>query len=482
MDRSINWKQYMATQRLNFAEWTPDQPTVAGTLLDVNNAVPLLTGYGLFPQAVDYSNNAGEDLNNVYAGKFSNITELFAGGASKLFKYNSGTQNLTDVSKVGGYSGERWEFVQYGDALLATNNAEKIQVWYVNSSTAFADVAATAPVAKYVTVIRDFVVAANLSGAPNKVQWSDLNDETNWTAGAASQSDFQIISDGGNIRGITGGEFGIILLERAIVRMSYIGSPYFFQFDTISRGLGCISGASVAQYGGITYFISDDGFYSCNGTNLDGIGTEKVDRYLFGTLDLTKIDTISTAVDPIRNIVLWNYPNISGGRSIIMYNWQLKKWSKADTDVDYISSVATSGMTLEDLDAIGALDDLTTSLDSRLYIGGKFLFAGVRGEKVVTFTGARSTATFTVGDIEQGYNSLAQLARPMIQDGSATVATSSRKNLADTVTYGSAVAANSDGRCSIRSAGRFHRFIVTPTGNWTNAVGVDIDFVDRGTR
>ena len=79
-------------------------------------------------------------------------------------------------------------------------------------------------------------------------------------------------------------------------------------------------------------------------------------------------------------------------------------------------------------------------------------------------------------------NSLAQLARPMIQDGAATVAVSSRKNLADTVTYGSAVSTDNDGRCSIRSAGRFHRFIVTPTGNWTNAVGVDIDFVDRGTR
>ena len=143
----------MATQRINFSEWTPDQPSVAGTLLDVNNAVPLQVGYGIFPQAVDYSNAASESLNNVYAGKFSNITELFAGGASKLFKYNTGTRNLTNVSKTGGYSGERWEFVQFGDALLATNNAQKIQAWYVNTSSAFADVAATAPVCKYITVV-----------------------------------------------------------------------------------------------------------------------------------------------------------------------------------------------------------------------------------------------------------------------------------------------------------------------------------------
>jgi hypothetical protein len=64
---------------------------------------------------------------------------------------------------------DRWSFAQFGDVLLASNNAEKIQAWTVNSSTAFADASATAPIAKYITVVRDFVVAANISGTPNKL-------------------------------------------------------------------------------------------------------------------------------------------------------------------------------------------------------------------------------------------------------------------------------------------------------------------------
>ena len=107
------------------------------------------------------------------------------------------------------------------------------------------------------------------------MQWSDINDPTDWTAGAASQSDYQELPDGGDITGITGGEFGIVFLEKAIVRMSYIGSPLFFQFDTISRNVGCVEGGSIAQYGGVTYFLSDDGFYSCNGQQVVGIGSEK---------------------------------------------------------------------------------------------------------------------------------------------------------------------------------------------------------------
>ena len=172
----------MATNRINFTEWLPDQPSTIGALIDVNNTVPLAIGYSPFPSAVDYSNAASEDLNNVYAGKFSTTTQLFAGGASKLFKFDPGTLDLDDVSKTGGYSSiYRWQFTQFGDVLLATNNDDKIQAWTVNSSTTFDDVSASAPVCKYITVVRDFVVAANISGAPNKVQWSDINDETDWT-------------------------------------------------------------------------------------------------------------------------------------------------------------------------------------------------------------------------------------------------------------------------------------------------------------
>ena len=473
----------MATQRINFAEWLPDQPSVSGALVDVNNVVPLVQGYSPFPSAVDYSNAASENLNNVYAGKFSNVTQLFAGGATKLFKFTSGTLNLSDVSKAGGYSGlDRWSFAQFGDVLLAANNAEKIQAWTVNSSTAFADVSVDAPICKYITVVRDFVVAANISGAPNKLQWSDVNSESDWTSGGASQADYQIIADGGNIQGITGGEFGLVLLERGIVRMSYIGSPLFFQFDTISRGLGCTDGSTVAQYGDTTYFLSDDGFYSCNGVNLSGIGTEKVDKWFFANCDLGQIGSCSTAVDPIRNIVVWNFPNVSGGRSLLIFNWQTNKWSKADTDVDYVSSVTTSGVTLEDLDAFGLLDDLTTSLDSRLWVGGKLLFAGVRDNKIITFTGSNTTGSLTTGDIEVGYNSVLTLIRPQLENGSANVSVASRRELNDTITYSSPSTTSSEGRASVRSAGRYHRVQVTPTGSWIYAIGMDVDFKPQGGR
>lgn len=476
----------MATQRIAFTEWTPDLPGVAENLSIAKNVVPTALGYNPFPLAVNYSAAASESLNNVFAGKFSSTTNVFAGGATKLFKLDGADLSMDNVSKSGNYSSiVKWNFTQFGDTIIAANNINKLQSFTLGSSSSFGDLNASAPVAKYVTVVRDFVVCANLDSGSNsnKVQWSNINDETNWTPGAASQSDFQIIADGGNITGMTGGEFGLILLDRSIVRMSYIGSPLFFQFDTISRNIGCVEGNSVVQYGNMTYFLGADGFYSCDGTTITAIGTQKVDAWFYANANQSKLSLMSSTIDPFRKIVVWKFVDNFAHNTLLIYNWQVQKWSYGITDVDYIASSASAGMTLEGLDLYGNMDTLTTSLDDGLWAGGKFLFAGARANRIVTFTGANSDAELTTGDIGSESTSLVTLARPVVDNGSGSVAIASRMLLSDVPQLGSYTAANSENRVSLRSSGKYHRISVIPTGDrWSNAIGVDIDVTPQGTR
>ena len=475
----------MATSRIILGEWLPDQPSVVESLKVANNVVPLSIGYTGFPSAEDYSNAAGETLLRTFSAKFGSTTKLFAASASKLYSLDPATLDLDNVSKLGGYAATDWSFVQFGNSILASDNSSPIQYWTIGSvSPTFANASATAPVAKYLTIVRDFVVAANLDGGTNanKVQWSDINDFTDWTSGGASQSDFQILADGGNINGITGGEFGLVLADQAIVRMTYIGSPFFFQFDVLTRSMGCMEGGSVVQYGNTTYFLSDNGFYACDGTTLSAIGNEKIDKYFFANMNISQIQTMTAAVDPVKKVVIWNYPNISNGRSLLIYNYQVKKWSTADTTSTTVASVATSGYTLENLDIFGTLDSIATSLDDRLWAGGKFLFAGTIGQKIATFTGENMVAELTTSDIEQGYNSVVTLARPQIDNGSCLVAVASRRELDDSIVFSTPSVTTSEGRVSLRSAGRYHRFSITPTGNWTNAISLDIDIKPQGNR
>jgi hypothetical protein len=476
----------MATQRITFTEWTPDQPSIVENLSVAKNVVPAAVGFVPFPTAVDYSAAASENLNNIFAGRFSTTTNVFAGGATKLFRLDSADLSMDNVSKTGNYANvERWRFIQFGDTVIAANNVNKLQSFTLGSSTTFDDLAAAAPVAKFVTVVRDFVVCANLdSGAnANKVQWSNINDEANWTSGAASQSDFQIIPDGGNITGITGGETGLVLLERAIVRMSYIGSPLFFQFDTISRSLGCSQANSIAKYGNMTYFLGEEGFYSCDGNTVTPIGNEKIDRWFYANANPSALDTMSATIDPFRKIVVWNFLNTFGDRQLIIYNWQVNKWTYGTTDTNYVASSATAGATLEGMDLYGNMDTITTSFDSNLFTGGKFLLAGARTNKIVTFTGQSSAAQIDTGQVGSEYPSVVTLARPIVDAGSADVAISSQVKLDQVVDFGSYIPADSENRVPLRSAGKYHKLSIKPTGaRWSNIIGVDIDITGQGTR
>lgn len=476
----------MATQRITFTEWTPDQPSIVENLSVAKNVVPAAVGFTPFPTAVDYSAAASESLNNVFAGRFSTTTNVFAGGATKLFRLDSSDLSMDNVSKAGNYSNvERWRFIQFGDTVIAANNVNKVQAFTLGSSTLFADLAVAAPIAKYLAVVRDFVVCANLDNGTNanKVQWSNINDETNWIAGAASQSDFQLLPDGGNINGITGGETGLILLERAIVRMSYIGSPLFFQFDTIARGIGCVEGSSVAKYGNMTYFLGEEGFYSCDGTTVTPIGNEKIDRWFYANANPSSLNTMSTTVDPFRKIVVWNFLDTFGNRLLLIYNWQVQKWTYGSTDVNYVASGATAGATLEGMDLYGNMDTITTSFDSNLFTGGKFLFSAARGTKIVTFTGQSSAAQIDTGQIGSEYPSVVTLARPIVDAGSADVAIASQVKLNQVVDFGTYIPADSENRVPLRSAGKYHKLSIKPTGaQWSNIIGVDIDITAQGTR
>jgi hypothetical protein len=482
----------MATTKLTFGEWMPDQPGISGALNDAKNVVSQAIGYGPLPTAATFSAAASENLTTLVAGKTpANATKLFAAGSTKIFDV-SGVGALTDVSKSGGYTpnanADRFRFTQFGNVIIGTNNSDPIQSYTLGTSTAFADLAAGAPVCKFLTVVRDFVVTAftNESSTvyPSRVRWSGINDETAWGSSQVTQADFQDIPDGGPIVGIRGGEFGLVFMEKGISRMSYIGTPFIFQFDNISRGKGCIAAGSIAQTQGVTFFLSDDGFYLCDGQQIQAIGSEKVDRWFFANADESAFDTMSAAVDPVRKLIIWNFKTTFAQRQLIIYNFKTQKWTYGDAGADYISDASTAATTLEGLDSIStSIDALPVSLDSILYMGGKYFLGGTQGAYVVTYNGAPATGQLITGDLNAGGRSVVTLARPLVDNGSATVSVASRTLLNQELSFSTPVAADSENRVSLRSNGNFHRFKVVPTGNnWTTAVSIDVDLAGQGAR
>jgi hypothetical protein len=414
---------------------------------------------------------------------------------STTFTYSKTGSDIASTSDTGTVSfqyttpsNQRWRFTQFGSVLIAANGGNRLQGYNLNNSTTFQDLAADAPQARYITIVRDFVVSGYINSStiyPYRVQWSALGDESSWATSATTQADFQDIPDGGNVVGVTGGEFGLILMERSIHRMSYVGSPLVFQFDNISRNVGCVEANSIVQYGGTTFFLSDDGFYACDGQNIIPIGAEKVNRYFYSDVNEGGLYLMSAAVDPFRKLVIWAYASNSSATAdkLLIYNWQTQRWTSGTTSVNRVASSSTPSFDLEAMDVFGTLEQIQSSFDAQVWLGGKMQFAGVKNAKIVTFSGANDTAIIETGDIEvPGSTSAITIAKPIVDGGSGSVALLSRRLLSESTIFGSQTSADAENRVSLRGVGRYHRLQLTPTGSWTNTVGMDIDLSPLGTR
>ena len=92
------------------------------------------------------------------------------------------------------------------------------------------------------------------------------------------------------------------------------------------------------QFGGLTYFLADDGFYVCDGQTVKNIGVEKVNRWFFDNAIPDQIPNgMNSTVDPVRKLVIWNFKNTFGGRYLLIYSIDLGKWSYGTTDVTFLS-------------------------------------------------------------------------------------------------------------------------------------------------
>ena len=491
---------------IEFGDLQADLPSYENTgALVVDNVLPLAKGY---KSLAGFQALSGTGLNNAAVGLFTSFSASgstnYAGDRSKLYQMDSSLV-FQDKSKAGGYNNSTtenardfWAFTQFGSNIIATNFADNIQKFTEGTSSAFSDLVALK--AKYIAVIRDFVVAGytNESGTVynQRVKWSGLNDSSTWTPSQATQSGFQdIVGSHGNIQAIVGGESaGVIFMEKAIYRMSYVGVPLVFQFDKIADNIGAFAPKSVASYGNMVFFLAQDGFYKLTGgQQLTPIGNGKVDNFFFDDLS-SNLDGITSAVDPNNSIVVWSYRGSGAtgttNNKLLIYNYAVDKWSTGSgQDLEFIASASQEAFTtLESLDVLGDLDNLPKSLDSYFYKEGIVGLAGFNSEnKFGKFIANSLSATVDTTEFEgsKGKRSTLIECRPIV-DGTTnttvTVTPITRQSQLDTTSTGSAVNTNDTGTCPLRSTSRYHRIRVNVNGNFNTLSGVDIEARPEGGR
>ena len=468
--------------RLEYGEWLPDQPSFGTSGMTVAQNVyprsPL--GYrpvGQFTQYVPAGPAAFLGGGTFTSPIGENI--IIAGTAGNLYRVTSGAWASIGSGYTMPLEG-RWRFAQFGGLAIATNSANPMQKIDLSAGTVTA-LGGSPPTFRMLAVVKDFLVGGVLNGQGNTFGWCAINNAEDWNFGY-NQSDYQIMASGGDINGIFGGEFGIILQRNRITRMHYVGGNNIFVINEVSSNFGCVSPHSVIQHGQIGCFLSDNGFMMWDGALLKPIGNERIDRFFKASYGRNSWALMSAAVDIANQVFCW-----SMGDRVFCYHWNLDRWSIIVQPAQIIFSGVTRTISMDEQDpTYGANDDNLDfsglpSLDSNLFKGGDNRFYLIDTTNTLgTMTGTPMAATLTLPDFELAPGRETQMRNIRVDTDALTGITLSlamRPRLGDAVTYTDYTSLRANGDMPVRQRGRYTRAqLAIAAGNtWTFASGVEAD-------
>lgn len=467
-------------QAFTLPDYLPDQTPNSGTVEALKNAYPIVRGFAPVRAFQSISDGiTGDFLGGAAVIANDGTSYLLVGTSTNLQRFANGTWTnlLTGLSIT-----EQWRFVGFGNFVVAVNGSTTYEV---NLVAGTASAISGAPAGKSVAVVGDYVVIGQAASQLINVHTSDINDHTEWDVlnGATIQPQLT----GGEVMGLAGGEYGVILQRRRLVRQSRTGdSALPFEYDAITDNVGCASKGSVVQWGRSVFFIADQGFMAFeDGQSLVPIGTEKVDRTFQELVPADDYERIFSAVDPVRKLVIWCVPGTPG--RLFIYNYELQKWGVAEMNIEGVFSAFTSSETLEGVSAANPdLDAMTVSLDDPSFSGGNPQLYVVQNGQIGTLTGDTLETVIQLGFVELTPGRLSRLRaiRPVTDSTSTqiTLKVSNRQGDEGTEKVGGVLRAS--GKVPLRATGRYHQVTWTEpaAGNWSYAHAFEAEYDVGGAR
>lgn len=466
------------TTMVTFGAWLPDDdrnirpgfPVMwesgsAVPLQDVKNCI--FTGSSYRPWMPPVAQGIALPVSPVdaYTAYFNGTNYLIAGSGAALYYSTNGGTSWTACGS--GFKGAGWTFCQYSCYVYATNGVDPIQVMELDAATpAFTALAAAAPTAFQIGIIRDFVVAGNLPTGVQPgaftLQWSGLAAPATWDTpntqqSRADQSGAQTMySQYGAIQHIAQGEeLAVVFQETGISRVQYVGGDVVFSFYTFERKRGLLAPRAVAQLGNAVHFLAADGFCVTDGQSVQSTGYGQVNRYFFD--DCTDVQQVRAAIDSKNQCIVWSYPNASGWAQLA-YNFAEKQWTRAA----YASPLLYQGM------------------NGTAYEPQTFDSSNV----VNRFVGSPTDCEITTKQFrfDPAHHALVVGVR-VLSDDNATAGVASMDEDTDTPTFiGYGAPETISDEVSVRSDGYAHAVNVKLTANFTYCQGIGMRYATRGAR
>lgn len=504
----------MPVVEIPLGEWLPDAPDYKNPgCVVADNVIPQAGGYGPFPSLVSQAESTGGKVVGA-AQMFDNAgNSLIVGGTSDtLFVRRSSFSATTSATALD--AGEAWDFAQFNDFVIAAgvNNTPQY-LSDIDSDDTWEALPGSPPEAKHVAKVADFLMLGNIDGAPNRIQWSGINNPTgSWAPSRLTQAgSLDLPMEYGQVQRIVGGRYALVFQERGIHRLSYVGPPQVWRADVISDERGAVAPFSVVNLGYLTWFLAQDGWYVTNGSEVQPIGQMKVNEWFLQNVAQGSIAQTHGAVDWQNECIMWAFINVTSDAydTILTYSWAQDRWSTASVTVAWLVGSIADGVDLDSIDTLyGNLDNIPGSLDAAEFKQGARVLAAfispvapgdfnndfsadfnIEDGNISTycvFNGEPAEATWRTGEFQPSPARRVHVSEifPIMEaDAWDMTAQLVMRDNRGQITASSTGTAGWSGFCPVRGEGQKVSVTLTkPSGPWATAQGIQVRFRPAGYR
>ena len=203
-----------------------------------------------------------------------------------------------------------WSLDNWGEYLLAMSPDDgKLYEWDLVASEAAQVSNSPTSCSGFMVTEERFVVCFGAGGDPRKVQWSDQEDNTTWTAAATNQAgDLNIQTNGTILAGLRTRGQSVILTSEDCHSMTYQGPPFVYGLERVGTSCGLIGAAAAASVDAGVFWMGRRSFFNYSGGRVQEVPCE-VGDYVFTDMNSDQRSKISAVVNSAWNEIWWFYPS-----------------------------------------------------------------------------------------------------------------------------------------------------------------------------
>ena len=222
-----------------------------------------------------------------------------------------------------------WSLDNWGEYLVGCSNRDGRAYEWTGSTGAVAAVIANCPTSNQSLVVTEerALMLIGAGGDRKKVQWSDLEDNTDWTPSATNQSgSFNITGAGELLTGVRVRGQILILSTVDAYAATYVGLPFVYSFDRVGSNCGATSTNAAVATETFCAWFGRGGFFIYDGV-VKPLKSD-VGDYVFSDLNSSQRSKVYGFNNSSNSEIWWFYPSASSTEvdKYVAWNYKENHW------------------------------------------------------------------------------------------------------------------------------------------------------------